>query len=158
MASFEERMGLVEPRSVMQTDSLDDHTRTHLWNFLFRVRETLHEKDPLLHVNYGGDLAEVVDDPCRSGENRQTFSGPYGPSPLEPKVSDVMKRLVVGVFVSAVAVVGIAPVASAATSSDTASSAVAKAKVKKPKAPKVIDWDAPAPVSGGYTTQRIDWD
>ncbi|MCL8252319.1 MULTISPECIES: hypothetical protein [Aeromicrobium] len=67
-----------------------------------------------------------------------------------------MKRLVVGVFVSAVAVVGIAPVASAATSSDT--TAVAKAKVKKPKAPKVIDWDAPAPVSGGYTTQRIDWD
>jgi hypothetical protein len=66
-----------------------------------------------------------------------------------------MKRLVVGVFVSAVAVVGIAPVATAATSTGTTS---AVAKVKKPKAPKVIDWDAPKPVSGGYTTQRIDWD
>lgn len=67
-----------------------------------------------------------------------------------------MKRLVVGVFVSAVAVVGVSPVASAATERD---SHTAVAKVKKPKAPKVIDWDAPSPASGGgYTTQRIDWD
>lgn len=67
-----------------------------------------------------------------------------------------MKRLVVGVFVSAVAVVGIAPGASAASSHDTTTMVV---KVKKPKAPKVIDWDAPTPVSGGgFTTQRIDWD
>jgi hypothetical protein len=51
-----------------------------------------------------------------------------------------MKRLVVGVFVSAVAVVGIAPVASAAPR-DTH---IAVAKLKKPKAPKVIDWDAPS--------------
>jgi hypothetical protein len=69
-----------------------------------------------------------------------------------------MKRLVVGVFVSAVAVVGIAPAASAAPHHEVRT-AVAKVKVKKPKAPKVIDWDAPAPAPrGGYTTQRIDWD
>jgi hypothetical protein len=98
--------------------------------------------------------SEVVDGPPGTGDNRQTFSGPFGPSPLEPKVSAVMKRLVVGVFVSAVAVVGIAPVASAASNDST----TAVAKVKKPKVPKVIDWDAPKPVSGGYTTQRIDWD
>jgi hypothetical protein len=67
-----------------------------------------------------------------------------------------MKRLVVGVFVSAVAVVGIAPGASAASSHHSHS---VVAKLKKPKAPKVIDWDAPSPVSGGgFTTQRIDWD
>ena len=67
-----------------------------------------------------------------------------------------MKRLVVGLFVSAVAVVGIAPAASAATSHDTST---VVAKIKKPAAPKVIDWDAPAPVAGGgFTTQRIDWD
>jgi hypothetical protein len=66
-----------------------------------------------------------------------------------------MKRLVVGVFVSAVAVVGIAPVASAAPR-DTH---IAVAKLKKPKAPKVIDWDAPSrSPRGGFTTQRIDWD
>lgn len=73
-----------------------------------------------------------------------------------------MKRLVVGVFVSSVAVLGIAPGASAATSHQT-HSAVAKIKKvkapKTPKAPKVIDWDAPSPISGGgFTTQRIDWD
>jgi hypothetical protein len=67
-----------------------------------------------------------------------------------------MKRLVVGVFVSAVAVVGIAPGASAAAPRDTHT---AVAKVKKPKPPKVIDWDAPSRISGGgFTTQRIDWD
>jgi predicted RNA binding protein with dsRBD fold (UPF0201 family) len=67
-----------------------------------------------------------------------------------------MKRLVVGVFVSAVAVVGAVPVASAASASD---SSTVVAKVKKPTAPKIIDWDAPAPVSGGgYSAQRIDWD
>lgn len=68
-----------------------------------------------------------------------------------------MKRLVVGVFVSALTVFGVAPAASAATSS---TSAVVKVqKFKKPKPPKVIDWDAPAPVAGGgFTTQRIDWD
>ena len=90
-----------------------------------------------------------------AGENRQTFCGPSGPSPQELKVSDVMKRLVVGVFVSAVAVVGIAPAASADGSHDTRT---VVAKLYKPKPPKVIDWDAPKPVSGGYTTQRIDWD
>jgi hypothetical protein len=86
------------------------------------------------------------------------FSGPFGPSPLELKVFDMMKRLVVGVFVSAVAVVGIAPAASAASSHDARTRSVV-ATLKKPKPPKVIDWDAPSPVSGGgFTTQRIDWD
>jgi hypothetical protein len=66
-----------------------------------------------------------------------------------------MKRLVVGVFVSAVAVVGVAPVASAAPRETH----TAVAKLKKPKAPKVIDWDAPAPVAGGgFSAKRIDWD
>ena len=69
-----------------------------------------------------------------------------------------MKRLVVGVFVSAVAVVGVAPAASAAPHRD-GHSAVAKVKVKKPKIAKIIDWDAPKPAPGrGYSIQRIDWD
>lgn len=69
-----------------------------------------------------------------------------------------MKRLVAGVFVSAVAIVGIAPAASAATSSETGHVKVAKL----PKTFKiidwdVIDWDAP-PADGGYSANRIDWD
>jgi hypothetical protein len=66
-----------------------------------------------------------------------------------------MKRLIVGVFVTALMMFGLAPAASAATSSDV--SVVTVAKAKKPKPPKVIDWDAP-PADGGFTTQRIDWD
>lgn len=76
-----------------------------------------------------------------------------------------MKRLVVGVFASALTVFGLAPAASAATSSDTVVVKVAKAK--KPKPPKIIDWDAPSPkvidwdappADGGASAQRIDWD
>jgi hypothetical protein len=68
-----------------------------------------------------------------------------------------MKRLVVGVFVSALTVVGVAPAASAATS--RSHTAVAVVKAKKPKVPKAIDWDAakPAP-KGGLQAQGIDWD
>jgi len=79
-----------------------------------------------------------------------------------------MKRLVVGVFVSALTVVGLAPAASAASTSDAVVVKVKVAKAVKPKPGKIIDWDAPgkaidwdapAPVSGGgASTQRIDWD
>jgi hypothetical protein len=87
------------------------------------------------------------------------FFGPLGPSPLEPRRSVVMKRLVAGVFVSAFAIVGIAPAASAAPSSEIGHVKV----VKLPKTFRiidwdVIDWDAP-PADGGSTVQRaIDWD
>ena len=69
-----------------------------------------------------------------------------------------MKRLVVGVFVSALAVVGIAPAASAAPSSKPGAVTV----VKVPKTFKiidwdVIDWDAPS-ADGGAATKAIDWD
>lgn len=68
-----------------------------------------------------------------------------------------MKRLVAGVLLSGLTLFGAAPVASAAPSGDT--SIVKVAKVKKPKAPKIIDWDAPAPApGGGFSAQRIDWD
>jgi hypothetical protein len=65
-----------------------------------------------------------------------------------------MKRLVVGVFVSALVVFGVAPSASAATSEEAGIVKVAKAKKIKPIK---IDWDS-APVDGGFSTQRIDWD
>ncbi len=69
----------------------------------------------------------------------------------------MMKRLVVGVFVSALTMFGLAPAATAATSSETGVVKVYKAKKVKPG--KAIDWDAPAPISGGgVSTQRIDWD
>lgn len=64
-----------------------------------------------------------------------------------------MKRLVVGMFVSALVVVGIAPAASAATSQDPVVKIV---KAKKAK-PIKIDWDS-APVDSGFSTNRIDWD
>jgi hypothetical protein len=64
-----------------------------------------------------------------------------------------MKRLVVGVFVTALTVFGVAPAASAAPS-EKAVVKVAKAKKVKPIK---IDWDS-APVDGGLSTQRIDWD
>jgi hypothetical protein len=70
-----------------------------------------------------------------------------------------MKRLVVGVFVSALTVFGVVPAASAATSDETAKVKVVKiVKVKKYK-PGKIDWDSQAPKpGGGVTAQRIDWD
>lgn len=74
-----------------------------------------------------------------------------------------MKRLVVGVFVSALTVFGVAPAASAAPSSDS-HQVVKKVKTKKVKATHVkiagfIDWDAPTRSSStGYSAQRIDWD
>jgi hypothetical protein len=64
-----------------------------------------------------------------------------------------MKRLVVGVFVSALTMFGVAPAASAATSHDPV---VVKAPAKKAK-PIKIDWDS-APVDSGFSTLRIDWD
>lgn len=73
-----------------------------------------------------------------------------------------MKRLVVGVFVSALTVFGVAPAASAATSDDAGIVKVAKAKKIKPV---IIDWDSigwtspvSAPTDGTVSTQRIDWD
>lgn len=66
-----------------------------------------------------------------------------------------MKRLVVGVFVSALTMFGVAPAASAATSGEVV---VKVQKAKKPKLSKVIDWDAPPADGGGVSTQRIDWD
>lgn len=69
----------------------------------------------------------------------------------------MIKRCLVGVFVSGLTMFAVAPAATAATSSDTVVVKIAKAP--KPKPGKVIDWDAPAPTSGGgATTQRIDWD
>lgn len=38
---FRERIGLVEPRAVLQTDSLDDETRVILWNSIYRLYERL---------------------------------------------------------------------------------------------------------------------
>lgn len=66
----------------------------------------------------------------------------------------MIKRLVVGVFVSGLTMFSVAPAATAATPSAPV------VKVAKPKPGKVIDWDAPAPApgDGGATTQRIDWD
>jgi hypothetical protein len=65
-----------------------------------------------------------------------------------------MKRLVVGVFVSALSVFGVAPVASAATTQDDVVVKVTRAKQAKPIK---IDWDS-SPVDTGFSTQRIDWD
>nr|MCW2727030.1 hypothetical protein [Aeromicrobium sp.] len=69
-----------------------------------------------------------------------------------------MKRLVVGVFVSALTVFGLAPAASAAPSSDPSTVTIQKAK--KPKAIDwdIIDWDAAKPAPGGVSTFAIDWD
>lgn len=39
MANFGERHGGISPRSVMQTDALDDETRIELWNVLFNAKE-----------------------------------------------------------------------------------------------------------------------
>ena len=39
MESFSERMGLREPRTISQVDSLDYETRTALWNVLDVTRE-----------------------------------------------------------------------------------------------------------------------
>jgi 2-keto-3-deoxy-6-phosphogluconate aldolase len=93
-----------------------------------------------------------------------------------------MKRLVVGVFVSSIGLFGVIPAATAATASDqgadkakTVKAKTVKAKTVKAKngkaksvkvktatgkvkTAKIIDWDAPAAVDGGFTTQRIDWD
>jgi hypothetical protein len=75
-----------------------------------------------------------------------------------------MKRLVVGVFVSSLALFGVVPAASAASATATVSAKVHKAKKPAvidwdaPKPGKAIDWDAPKPISGGMSTQRIDWD
>ncbi|MET0447529.1 MAG: hypothetical protein ABW004_03960 [Aeromicrobium sp.] len=69
-----------------------------------------------------------------------------------------MKRLVVGVFVSALTVFGVVPAASAAPADDSGIVKVAKAKKIKPV---VIDWDSigwSAPTDGGLSAQRIDWD
>lgn len=66
-----------------------------------------------------------------------------------------MKRLVVGVFVSALTMFGVAPAASAATSSEA--SVVTVVKAKKPKPPKAIDWYAPPADGGTVSIQRIDW-
>lgn len=70
----------------------------------------------------------------------------------------MIKRLVVGVFVSGLTMFAVAPAATAAASSDSV--VVKVAKPTKPTPGKVIDWDAPAPApsDGGASTQRIDWD
>lgn len=39
MASFPERMGLKNPREVLQTDSLDSETRVRIWNYVAQLRE-----------------------------------------------------------------------------------------------------------------------
>lgn len=79
-----------------------------------------------------------------------------------------MKRVVAGVFVSALTVVGVAPAASALSSSPagderevstTVGAATTSAKAAKIRVAKIIDWDAPTKSSGtGYSAQRIDWD
>lgn len=43
MASFAERIGLREVRSIIQTDSLDDDTRVELWNVTNTVRRILYD-------------------------------------------------------------------------------------------------------------------
>jgi len=45
LASFEERMGLVEPRSVMQTDFLNSVTRTDIGNVFYRLRRAMYDDD-----------------------------------------------------------------------------------------------------------------
>ncbi len=54
----------------------------------------------------------------------------------------MIKRLVVGVFVSGLTMLTVAPAATAATSSDAV----------------VVKAAKPTPGDGGATTQRIDWD
>lgn len=41
---FRERMGIVEPRSVIQTDSLDDDTRLLVWNTIYRITEHVESR------------------------------------------------------------------------------------------------------------------
>lgn len=55
MVSFAQRMGLRPIRSLIQTDALDEETRTDLWNMMMATVERLIEKD-----NYGRVQANVV--------------------------------------------------------------------------------------------------
>lgn len=45
MASFPERMGVKEPRSVLQIENLDQETRTDIWNYFFRLKEVVDGED-----------------------------------------------------------------------------------------------------------------
>lgn len=60
MAGFAERMGLKAPRTVLQTQSLDEETRTGLWNVVVGLQTVFRQKERFNNDDTQTDLLDRI--------------------------------------------------------------------------------------------------
>lgn len=85
MVGFAERMGHRTARSVVQSDSLDEETRTEFWNLLVLVRSTFHEA-------YSRGSTDTIEDDMLGAVWAWEFKLPRDEMPSAQGVWDLIKR------------------------------------------------------------------